>query len=185
MVLALNSDEQAFVQQKEGFLTKALQMLGAGPLDELSDPTERLPLPLPPVIIEDYRSLTEDAKSALNRAYWGGYGAAHFIVLNPDEPATRHHPVLEIAEQLSNLLPLQFPVDHPMEGHSEAVSRFGAPDGTLKIYDLDKDGRTGYRECHHRAAASRKGRDQGYDTRAVLERTGGAPGVSSGRNGRV
>jgi len=34
-----------------------------------------------------------------------------------------------------------------MEGHREAISRFGPADGTLKIYDLDtKDARFGYRE---------------------------------------
>jgi hypothetical protein len=147
MVLALNSDERAFVQQKETFLTMALQMLGVRTLDELSDPTERLPQPLPPVIIDDYHSLTNDAKSALRSAYWGEHGMAYFIVLNPDAHSTMCHPMLEIADQLSDLLPLRFPVDHPMEGHPEAVARFGAPDGTLKIYDLDtKDGRAGYRE---------------------------------------
>ena len=83
----------------------------------------------------------------MSAAYWGEHAVAHFIVLNPDAPVGRSHPLLVIAEQLAGVLPLQFPVDHPMEGHPEAVSRFGAPDGTLKIYDLDtKDGRTGYRE---------------------------------------
>ncbi len=147
MGLCLNSREHAFVGQKEAFVAKALQMLGVGALDDLPDSTERLPIPLPPTIIEDFRALSGDAIAAIAEAYWGKYGAAHFIVLNPDAPARRSHPLLEIADQLSVVLPLRFPVDHPMEGHSEAVSRFGPPDGTLKVYDLDtKDGRTGYRE---------------------------------------
>jgi len=104
-------------------------------------------MPLPPVIINDYRALTDESISAIAAAYWGEFGAAHFIVLNPDARGMRSHPLLEIAEQLSSMLPLRFPVDHPMERHAEATSRFGAPDGTLKIYDLDtKDGRTAYRE---------------------------------------
>src|SRR4051794_37356959 len=80
--LALNSDEQTFVEQKDLFLAKILQMLGAGSLEELSDPTERFSRPLPPVVIEDYRRLTEDAVSDLESAYWGEYGAAHLAVLH-------------------------------------------------------------------------------------------------------
>jgi hypothetical protein len=147
MGVRLNSKERAFVEQEEAFMTKALQMLGVDTLENLLDPTERPPLPLPPTIIDDYRALTDDSISAIAAAYWGEYGAAHFIVLNPDASGRTSHPTLEIAEQLSSALPLRFPVDHPMEGHPESVSRFGASDGTLKIYDLDtKDGRTGYRE---------------------------------------
>ena len=146
MGLYLNSKERAFVEQKEVFVAKALQMLGLDTLQDLPDTTERLPLPLLPVIIDDYRALTEVSISAIAAAYWGEFGAAHFIVLNPDARGRRSHPLLQIAEQLSSALPLRFPVDHPMEGHPEAISRFGAPDGTLKIYDLDtKDRRTGYR----------------------------------------
>lgn len=147
MALHLNSNELAFVQQKDVFVAKALQMLGAKVLDELPNPTERLPMPLPPVLIDDYRVLTDQSKSAISEAYWGECGVVHFIVLNPDAPGNHSHPLLEIAEQLSKVLPVQFPVDHPMEGHPEAVARFGPPDGTLKIYDLDsRDGRSGYRE---------------------------------------
>jgi hypothetical protein len=147
MDLCLDSRELAFVEQKEAFLAKALQMLGAGTLEDLPDPTMRLPMPLPPTIIDDYRALTDISISAIATAYWGEYGVANFVVLNPDAPGSRSHPLLEIADQLAGALPLRFPVDHPMERHPEAVSRFGAPDGTLKIYDLDtKDRRTGYRE---------------------------------------
>jgi len=68
-------------------------------------------------------------------------------VMNPNAKGTRSHPLLELAEQLKGALPLSYPVDHPMEGHPEAIKRFGPPDGTLKIYDLDKrNSSTGYRE---------------------------------------
>jgi hypothetical protein len=145
--LALTTNEQAFVDQKVVFVEKALHTLGAKALEELPDPTIRLPIPLSPVFIADYRSLSRECISDLASAYWGEFGAAHFIVLNPDVPGNKSHPLLQIAEQLCEVLPLRFPVDHPMESHAEARARFGAPDGTLKIYDLDtKDGRTGYRE---------------------------------------
>jgi hypothetical protein len=147
MAIPLTSDEQAFVEQKEIFLAKALEMLSIGSLDEVSDHTMRLPISLPPILIEDYRVLTAIEMSEIERAYWGEHGVAHFIVLNPDASGTKSHPMLRVAEQLSDLVPLRFPVDHPMEGHPEAVARFGPPDGTLKIYNLDtKDGQSGYRE---------------------------------------
>jgi hypothetical protein len=147
MGVHLDSRERAFVEQEEVFLARALQMLGVENLADLPDRTKRPPIPLSPIIISDYHVLSEDCISAIAAAYWGEHGAAHFIVLNPDAPGGGSHPLLEIAEQLSGVLPLRYPVDHPMEGHPEAITRFGKPDGTLKIYDLDtRDGRTGYRE---------------------------------------
>ena len=44
--------------------------------------------------------------------------------------------MLDIAEQLADKLPARYAIDHPMERHQEAITRFGQPDGTLKIYDL-------------------------------------------------
>jgi hypothetical protein len=147
MGLHLDTKERAFVEQKELFLATALRMLGADRLENLPDPTDRLAAPLPPVVIDDYRQLDSKSISAIASAYWGENGAALFIVLNPSAPGHKSHPLLEIAEQLSDVLPLRFPVDHPMEGHPEAASRFGTSDGTLKIYDLEtKDSKIGYRE---------------------------------------
>jgi hypothetical protein len=147
MGLHLYSKERAFVEQKELFLATALRMLGADRLENLPDPTDRLAAPLPPVVIDDYRQLDSKSISAIASAYWGENGAALFIVLNPSAPGHKSHPLLEIAEQLSDVLPLRFPVDHPIKGHPEAASRFGTSDGTLKIYDLEtKDSKIGYRE---------------------------------------
>jgi hypothetical protein len=147
MALPLSATETAFVEQRHAFVEKALTMLGFGTLEEVRDPTTSAPTPIPPVFINDYRSLSKECISDIAATYWGHFGAAHFIVLNPDAPGDRSHPLLQIAEQLSDAIPLRFPVDHPMEGHHEAVSRFGNPDGTLKISDIEnKDGSTGYRE---------------------------------------
>jgi hypothetical protein len=146
-LVALSPTETIFVEQRHAFVEKAVEMLGFKTLEEVSDPTTRSPTPIPPVFIHDYRSLSNECISDIASAYLGHFGVAHFIVLNPDAPGDRSHPLLQIAEQLSHAVPLRFPVDHPMEGHPEAVSRFGSPDGTLKIYDLDtKDSNAGYRE---------------------------------------
>lgn len=124
-----------------------MESLGLSDLGDLPDLAARRPEPLPPVIIDDYRTLTAQAISDIARCYLGEHGVAHFIVQNPEDVGSKSHPMLDIAEQLSNALPLRFPVDHPMEGHPEAVSRFGPADGTLKIYDLEtRDGLLGYRE---------------------------------------
>jgi hypothetical protein len=107
----------------------------------------RKPIAILPVEIGDYREMSASEMDAIVDAFNGGLGVAHFIALNPDEPSQFTHPVLSIAQQLSSRLPLKFPVDHPMEGHQEALKRFGPADGTLKIYDLDtRDGSNGYRE---------------------------------------
>ena len=147
MIAALDAREAAFIEQKEVFIRKALDLLGLSDLTDVPDLTVRRHVPLPPVIIDDYRALTAQAVADIARCYWGEHGVAHFIVRNPEAVGSKSHTILDIAEQLSSALPLRFPVDHPMEGHPEAVSRFGPADGTLKIYDLEtRDGRLGYRE---------------------------------------
>jgi hypothetical protein len=147
-LIARNAKERAFLEQREPFLEMALGALG---YDELRDLPATFPsraLPLDPVIIPDYRRVASEAAAKLGDAYNSVQGVAHFIILNPEEKGSRSHPLLELASQLLNVLPLANPIDHPMEGHAEAVSRFGPPDGTLKIYDLtsSRDGATGYRE---------------------------------------
>jgi hypothetical protein len=50
-----------------------------------------------------------------------------------------------LARQLSALINLSFPLRHPLEYHPETLARFGACDGTVKVYNLEKAG-DGYRE---------------------------------------
>ena len=72
---------------------------------------------------------------------------AHFAVPDVPKSIEGRHFLLTIAKQLAGELPLAFPVDHPMERHPEAVKRFGAPDGTLKLYNLPiPEGVDKYRE---------------------------------------
>jgi hypothetical protein len=139
--------EQAFLEQKDVFLAEALAGLGYANLNDVPDVTGRHPVAISPVLVQDYRRLTSDEITAMSNAFWGENGVAHFIVLNPKEQGKYSHPLLEIASQLADNIPLKYPVMHPMEGHREAILRFGPADGTLKIYNLEtRDGSSGYRE---------------------------------------
>ncbi len=139
--------EEKFVSQSEEFLEKALAEISVATLSDVSPTATRLPVALNPIIIEDYRELTADTRRAIAQAYHGELGVAYCIVLNPFDPPAKTHPLLDLSAALTEDLGLHSPLTHPMESHPEAVSRFGPPDGTLKIYDLDtKDSRAGYRE---------------------------------------
>lgn len=138
--------ERAFLGQRELFVQTALKALRHGDLNAVADVASRNPYPLSPIILPDYRRLTHDQVADIARDYHGPDGVAHFIVLNPSAPGTYSHPIFELAEQLRHVLPLSSPVDHPMEGHPEAVARFGPSDGTLKIYDLEIRDSARYRE---------------------------------------
>lgn len=132
----LTQRERDFVMQRHEFVSQALEDFGLSRLEDVPDIRNRKPVPLAPILIRDFRSLSEDEKSDIQQAYWGPEGVAHFIVLNQDAADAERHPLLTIAKQLAGKLPLRFPIEHPMELHPEAISRFGQPDGTLKIYDL-------------------------------------------------
>jgi hypothetical protein len=139
--------ERAFQRQSALFVSRAFELMGYKSLDDVPDVTARKPVAILPVLIDDYNRISASERDAIVDAFNGDLGVAYFVVLNPDEPSSFSHPALSIACQLSSVLPLKFPVDHPMEDHKEALKRFGPPDGTLKIYDLNtKDGSNGYRE---------------------------------------
>ncbi|MDH6260008.1 TauD/TfdA family dioxygenase [Bradyrhizobium sp. BR13661] len=144
---ALTREEIEFLKQRELFVPAALDSLGWDSLDEVPELTRQLTYPLRPTLIRDYRNLAKEEIAAIASSFYGLPGVAHYIVLNPDAESSTSHPLLEIAKQLEDVLPLKHPVEHPMEKHQEAIARFGEPDGTLKIYDLEtRDGTTGYRE---------------------------------------
>jgi hypothetical protein len=144
----LDDRERKFASQSEEFVAAALNEFAIG-RDPAALPriAERLAFPLQPILIEDFRAVSPDHRRAIAEAYHGENGVAYCIILNPTDQPTSSHPLLDLADTLAGDLPLNYPLTHPMEGHPEAVSRFGPADGTLKIYDLDtKDARFGYRE---------------------------------------
>jgi Taurine catabolism dioxygenase TauD, TfdA family len=127
---------EAFVAQSAEYLESAAQQFP----DDASATVDAIlahePEPLFPVVIGDPAAVSEDERAELRRRYFGPHGVAHFAV--PAAHATRgRHFILALAEQLAGEIPLAFPVDHPMEQHAEARKRFGEPDGTLKLYNLE------------------------------------------------
>lgn len=145
--MILDDRETAFLAQEKLFMSLSVEQCGFANLGDVPDVTTRLAVPLRPTLIEDYRKLTDNEIQEIAKSYYGAFGVSHFLVTNPHDASQSPHPLLEVARQLRDVLPLKHPVEHPMERHPEAAARFGPPDGTLKIYDLDtRDGRTGYRE---------------------------------------
>src|SRR5687767_4530420 len=128
--------EEKFLSQSEIFLKAALEELGSAQLDDLPILSERPATPLTPVIVSDYQRISNDERVALRRNFESEVGVAYFVLRNSSAKSRAAHPLFELAEQLKSDLPLAHPLPHPLEGHSEAVKRFGEPDGTVKIYDL-------------------------------------------------
>jgi hypothetical protein len=142
----LSKVESAFLDYADEFLDLLLRDRGINTTDEFRQVTSRLPFPVQPTIVEDYRTLSLDEKSAIVHSY-SKLGVAHLIVGNHSDSPTHPHPLFVICDQLKEELSLHYPLLHPLEGHPEAVARFGPGDGTVKIYNLPKPvGGTSYRE---------------------------------------
>jgi hypothetical protein len=139
-------DTNSLRLHSELFLELVLRKYNFGSLDEARRCTGDLAHLLKPVVINDFHALTEQNKTELSGAYASPHGVAYFIVRNPETKPVRPHALFDIVEQLKSVLPVSYPLSHPLEGHQEAVERFGPPDGTVKIYNLPKDPSTGYRE---------------------------------------
>jgi len=98
------------------------------------------------VFLRDYGNISSEEQRQISEDYFSDRGVAYFIALNPNERnASSSHPLFQITDQLKDALQLHYPLQHPLEGHPESVSRFGPSDGTVKIYDLAKKD-SGYRE---------------------------------------
>lgn len=127
---------EQFISQKEEYLALAREQFPGYSDAGLNDVLRQPPTPLEPVLIADPAAVSDAERNALLAAFHGAHGVAHFALADPPDLPKARHFALTLAEQLSPALPTSFPVDHPMESHPEAISRFGRPDGTLKIYDL-------------------------------------------------
>jgi hypothetical protein len=142
----LTKKELDFMSQSDIFLELFLKERGFSDISDVESITSRVPFPLNPILVHDFRKLQASERSQIVESYQK-WGVAHLMVLNPDDNPISSHPMLDICEQLKDELHLHYPLQHPLEGHSEAVARFGPPDGTAKFYNLPKplDGPT-YRE---------------------------------------
>src|SRR5438034_6189526 len=130
--------DRLFVEQSEAFTDRVLDDCKAAYLSSVAL-TSRKPFPLQPVFLRDYCNISSEEQRQIREDYFSDRGVAYFIALNPNErTASSSHPLFQITDQLKDALQLHHPLQHPLEGHAESVSRFGPPDGTVKIYDLVK-----------------------------------------------
>lgn len=144
----LSALDERFLDFAEEYLEILLRERGHSSVDAFADIESRPPFAVPPVVIANFKSISRVEIDRIISDY-KRLGVAHFVVANHDERASAGyaHQLFEICAQLREELNLGSPLTHPLEGHPEAVTRFGAADGTAKIYDLPKPvGGSSYRE---------------------------------------
>jgi alpha-ketoglutarate-dependent taurine dioxygenase len=124
----------SFFRQAPVFISRSLSSLGLSTLDDLPHLSDEFPTLLPPVIIRDFHNVTADEREKLSESFHGRNGVAYFIVMNPKEKAECGHPLIDLSKQLSDVLPLAFPIAHPAESEPVTLSTLGPPDGTLKVF---------------------------------------------------
>jgi hypothetical protein len=134
-----------FISQNEQFIRACLFPTKFKELDSLPSILDRPPIPLDPVVIHDFHALSDTEKTCISDQFQSEFGVSYFVVLNCDEPSICGHPLIEIAQQLTNELHLAHSLVHPLEEHADATARFGR-DGTLKVYEVLKESSAGYRE---------------------------------------
>jgi hypothetical protein len=127
------------------FIQATIGELGWASVDEVQRVLAAPPIPLDPVVIEDVAALTDAEIAAITANYYGPFGVAGFVVLNPPMlSTTRAHPLFTIADQLNGSINLDFPLEHPLENHPLTIDEFDGVDHTVKVRDVPKEG--GYRE---------------------------------------
>jgi len=106
----LEDRERKFVSQSEEFVATALhEFRAAGHPCALPQIAERPSFPIPPILIESFRSITPDQRRMISDAYYGETGVAYCIILDPTDPPAEGHPLLDLAAALAGDLPLRFP----------------------------------------------------------------------------
>jgi len=129
--------DSSFMEYADEFLELVLRERECHNLWDLAKMVHRPPFPLAPVIVNDYRAMTEAERTAIISSF-SSCGAAHVIASNPEDKPSGAHPLFDPCAQLGGALNLQHPFPFPLEGYSEAVKRFGKNDGTFKVYHLPK-----------------------------------------------
>lgn len=126
--------ELEFIAQRDAFLELARKRYPHAPRtirDALAVP----PGPIPTMVVSNLEALTAaEVRTVGQRITETGF--VHLVPQRFDPVAGEPHPLLGLAALLRDAGVIGTSVDHPMEGHPEAVTRFGDPDGTLKLYDL-------------------------------------------------
>jgi len=83
-------------------------------LEDLASMVQRPPFPIAPVIVDDFRAMTEAEMTAIVQNY-NSHGAAHVIASNPEEAPSQSHPLFDLCAQLTGLLDLQHPFPFPLD----------------------------------------------------------------------
>jgi len=131
----LTKKENLFISQSKLFLEKALIDFNLSNIDELTAEIESESIPLEPVIINNYKSLSTSEINHLKKNFATNNGITYFYVKNNVNINSEKHPIIVISEQLKSELQLQNPISYPYDYDRDTISKFGKPDGTTKIYE--------------------------------------------------
>src|SRR5687768_3722462 len=118
-----------FLDQVSTFLDQALTVLEVTSLNSLSSISEETPTALPPTVIQDLHNLSRNEKIRLAEAFLGKHGVSYFVVNAVDASQGNKHPLLILSDQLSEVLPLNYPIFHPGEADQKSLELFGSNDG--------------------------------------------------------
>lgn len=115
-----------FLQQSVEFRGRACARLDLPDISSLGTVSNSVHQ-LEPILIEDFCCLSPVEIAQIAESFYSPFGVAYFIAMNHAYEARGYHPLLVIAEQLCNVLPLSYPMQHAAESHQ------GTTDGTVKV----------------------------------------------------
>src|SRR5689334_13371662 len=123
------STEQRFLEQAQEFVELTLAEWNYASVKDTVDILEQPPVPLTPIVIDDFRKLTEAELDRMADAYYGVFGTAYYIARNPDDEPDLGHMVLDISEQLVGRIPVEYPLAHEKDVKKITISRLGEAHG--------------------------------------------------------
>ncbi|MFI9387147.1 hypothetical protein [Kutzneria sp. NPDC052558] len=136
-MMLLSSVETTFVEdQASEFLARMLRRLGSDSLAALKPVTSEPAAELTVIPVADPLALSSAERDALTASFRSRHGVAAFALTAPPPLGSLPHPLLALADQLSDRLGLGFPLTHPAESAPFVLETFGRSDGTTKIFDV-------------------------------------------------
>lgn len=135
--------ESQFLDQADEFIESALKDLGYASLSEAAAAMDEPPVPLNPVVIEDFRDISPEQLRAIRDAFYGPFGTAYYIIRNHERESRLSHQLLDISEQLTDYIPVKYPLDHEKDTNKRVIERLGVPHGVVPVFDQGGSGVTG------------------------------------------
>lgn len=146
----MTPSESIFVSQSTTFVSLMLQQLSISRLEDLPVHSLSMASEVEPILIQDLARLSDKELAAIRDAYNSPVGVAALVpktASSVEQLPKTQHPLHSIAAQLASVIPTHHALEHPLERHPEVSKRFGALDGTVKVYNLPKpSGTDSYRE---------------------------------------